>query len=113
MQEIAIATATAAAKTATSEAAKPETVWIRSGHEEPPFQVHGVYSIGNAGGYEVEISEDGETARLRTCFGHPHPEVSDWLPIVDVNDPADEDAETLHVIDPEELYIPLTAVMRV
>lgn len=80
--------------------------------DQSDFQVHGFHTVSNCGGYEIELSPDGESARVRDAFGRPNPEVSDWLPIVDVNDPADEDAETLHVIDPEGLYIPLSAVMR-
>lgn len=89
-------------------------VWEMA-HLVEDFKVHGVHAVSNCGGYEIEISDDGETARVRTTF-HSDPaknEVSNWLPIVDVNDPADEDTESIPVIDPEGLYIPLSAVMRV
>ena len=33
------------------------------------FTVHGTLSIGNAGGYEIEMSKDNETARIRINSG--------------------------------------------
>lgn len=78
------------------------------------FNVHGTHTVSNCGGYEVEISDDGETARVRTAFGSARPEVSDWLPIVDVSDDGDDSNDDAnYVIDPEGLYIPLNSVMRV
>lgn len=80
------------------------------------FVCHGGYTISNCGGYEVEISSDGEGARLRDCYGSDFPEVTDWLEIETVenedwNEGEDEDEQFHQVIDPTGYNIPLSLVM--
>ena len=36
------------------------------------FITHGLYAISNLGGYLVQISEDGDMARMKDCFGGCH-----------------------------------------
>lgn len=68
------------------------------------FTPHGSYTVSNAGGYEVELSDSGDAARVRDAFGSDNPEVSDWMEIEYV------DGEP--VIDPQGYNIPLDQVMR-
>jgi len=79
------------------------------------FTAHGFYTISNAGGYEIELSSDGEQARVRDYYGSDDPKVSDWLDIVfipnsDMSEGADD---MIPVIDPAGLWIPLNLVMRI
>lgn len=80
-----------------------------------PFVAHGAYTVSNAGGYEVMLSNDGEYARVRDAFGSDNPRTSDWLPIEYVPN-EDEDAEDddyTPVIDPDGYNIPLNQVIRI
>lgn len=81
------------------------------------FVAHGTYYISNSGGYEVELSPDGETARVRDCWGGENPKVSDWLPIDTILDEdwdGEEESEGFQqVIDPDGYNIPLSQVTRV
>ena len=82
--------------------------------DEEPFEPQGGYTLGNAGGYLVQISDDGDSARVKY---NDDEEVSDWLPIEYVeNQDGEEDEDGLPmfepVIDPEGLNIPLNMVMR-
>jgi len=81
------------------------------------FVAHGTYCISNSGGYEVEISKDGDGARVRDAYGSENQQVSDWLPIVSVlyqDGEGEEESEEFHpIIDPDGLNIPLNLVMRI
>jgi hypothetical protein len=72
--------------------------------EQEEFVTHGVYTLSNAGGYEIMLSDDGEQARVRDAFGSGQPETSDWVDIVWVSGKP--------VIDPYGYNIPLNQVMR-
>lgn len=69
------------------------------------FKPHGHYTVSNAGGYEVMLSDCGEAAMVRDCFGSDDPQTSDWLPIEYVE--SEETKEMEPVIDPEGYNIPL------
>lgn len=79
--------------------------------QEEQFVVHGTYTLGNAGGYEIMISDDGDSARIRDAWGSNNPKTSDWLPIEYVDN--EETGELEPVIDPEGYDIPLNMTMRV
>jgi hypothetical protein len=75
------------------------------------FTAHGVYTVSNAGGFEIMLSDCGEAAIVRDCFGSDNPQTSGWLPIEYIES---EDSEELEpVIDPEGYNIPLSKVVRI
>lgn len=76
---------------------------------EEPFTTHGHYTVSNAGGYEIMLSDSGDAAKVRDAFGSDNPETSDWLEIEYV---PNEDGEVEPVIDPQGYNIPLNMVMR-
>lgn len=83
------------------------------------FNVHGHYCISNGGGYEVEISTDGESAKLRQCWDGEPDMVTDWLPIEGVLNPDyeprdddDDDDELIFVIDPGGFDLPMNEVTK-
>ena len=76
------------------------------------FVVHGFYGVSNSGGYEVQLSDSCDGARLRDSETG---EVSEWAEIIyepDFSDMEHPDAEWLPVI-PLWGGIPLNEVMRV
>tara|TARA_R100001198_G_C5235451_1_gene213519 strand:+ start:439 stop:966 length:528 start_codon:yes stop_codon:yes gene_type:complete len=82
------------------------------------FKVHGGYTISNTGGYEIEISECGDSARVKDAWGSKNPRISEWLEIeyiIDEDSEPDEEGykESEPVIDPDGYNIPLNMVMRV
>jgi hypothetical protein len=78
---------------------------------EDEFIPHGTYTLGNAGGYEIMLSDSGDSAKVRDAFGSDNPQTSDWLEIEYVYD--EETGEQEPVIDPNGYDIPLNMVMRV
>lgn len=81
------------------------------------FKVHGHYTISNLGGYEIELADSGDSARVRDAYGNDNPQISDWLEIEYVpneDGDLDEDGEVelVPVIDPSGYNIPLNMVMR-
>ena len=87
------------------------------GETDEEFEVHGHYTVSNAGGFEIMLSPDGDSAKVRDAYGSDNPETSDWLEIeyVDVEDgELDEEGypESEPVIDPNGYNIPLNMVMR-
>lgn len=77
--------------------------------EEELFRVDGVYTVSNSGGYEIMLSDDGDSVKVRDAFGSDNPETSDWLEIEYVGS---EDGEMEAVIDPNGYNIPLNMVMK-
>lgn len=82
------------------------------------FKVHGGYTISNTGGYEIEISECGDSARVKDAWGSKNPRISEWLEIeyiIDEDSEPDEEGykESEPVIDPDGYNIPLNMVMKV
>jgi hypothetical protein len=75
------------------------------------FIADGFYTISNSGGYEVMLSDDGDSARVRDAFGSDNPKTSNWLEIEYIPDEETLDYEA--VIDPKGYNIPLNLVMRV
>lgn len=69
------------------------------------FVCHGTYTISNAGGYEIQISNDGEAARIRD-----NGKITDWLPIQFCYD---EEDQTVGIIDPEGYNINLDCVLKI
>ena len=69
------------------------------------FVCHGIYTISNACGYEIQISNDGEAARLRD-----NGKITDWLPIQFCYD---EEEQTVGIIDPEGYNINLDCVLKI
>jgi hypothetical protein len=78
--------------------------------EDEQFIAHGIYTLGNAGGYEVMLSDSGDAAKVRDAYGSDNPQTSDWLEIEYL---PSEDGEMEPVIDPQGYNIPLNMVMRV
>lgn len=81
------------------------------------FVAHGSYTVSNAGGYLVELSDCGEMARMLDSYGSDNPKLSDWLPIefvIDEDSKEDDDGikDSMAVIDPDGYNIPLNQVMR-
>lgn len=90
-----------------------ERDWPEPAEDDTEFTPHGGYTISNCLGYEVELSRDGESARLRMYDSHDAPKVSRWLEIEYVENPdAEEEDEDRFwpVIDPERFNIPLEHV---
>jgi len=82
------------------------------------FKVHGGYTISNAGGYEIELSDCGSSARVKDAWGSDNPRISEWLEIeyiIDEDSEPDEEGykESEPVIDPDGYNIPLNMVMKV
>ena len=69
------------------------------------FVCHGTYTISNACGYEIQISNDGEAARIRD-----NGKITDWLPIQFCYD---EEDEAIAIIDPEGYNINLDCVLKI
>ncbi|MCK9482546.1 MAG: hypothetical protein M0R38_12460 [Bacteroidia bacterium] len=69
------------------------------------FVCHGTYTISNACGYEIQISNDGEAARIRD-----NGKITDWLPIQFCYD---EEEQTVGIIDPEGYNINLDGVLKI
>jgi len=74
--------------------------------EGDDFKSHGTYTVSNTGGYEVELADSGDGARLKL----PNGEITDWFEIEFI--PNDEDGELEPVIDPNGYNVPLNMVMR-
>ena len=91
------------------ESMKEDSINENFSHEE--FIPHGTYTIGNAGGYEIMISDDGDGAKIRDAFGSENPKISDWLEIEYIQD-EDDPNESIPVIDPNGYNIPLNQVMK-
>jgi len=82
------------------------------------FKVHGGYTISNTGGYEIELSDCGSSARVKDAWGSDNPRISEWLEIeyiIDEDSEPDEEGykESEPVIDPDGYDIPLNMVMKV
>jgi hypothetical protein len=69
------------------------------------FVCHGIYTISNACGYEIQISNDGQAARIRD-----NGKITDWLPIEFCHG---EEDETVAIIDPEGYNINLNCVLTI
>ena len=87
-------------------------------NNDEEFVAHGTYTLGNAGGYEIMLSDSGDAAKVRDAYGSDNPETSDWLEIEYVNSEDGElddegNPEIVPVIDPNGYNIPLNMVMRV
>ncbi len=75
------------------------------------FVAHGSYVVSNAGGYLIQLSSCGSSARVKDAFGFiDNPEISDWLPIEYVPEEGYDDLQP--VIDPEGYNISLNLVMK-
>ncbi len=75
------------------------------------FIPNGSYTVSNAGGYLIQLSDCGTSARVRDAFGSELPETSDWLDIEFVTDPLTGDS--LPVIDPDGYNINLMEIIKV
>lgn len=75
------------------------------------FIVHGFYGVSNFGGYEVQLSDCGDMARLRDSETL---EVSEWAEIIeeDTGD-GDSKASDIEWVIPLWGGVPLNMVMRV
>lgn len=81
--------------------------------EEKEFTPHGTYCVSNAGGYEIMLSDCGDSARVKDAYGSDNPQISDWLEIEFVEDEDSDDSDLEPVIDPNGYNIPLNLVMRI
>ena len=82
------------------------------------FKAHGYVTMSNAGGYLIELSDCGDSARIKDNYGSDNPQISDWLEIeyiIDEDSELDEEGykEYEPVIDPDGYGIPLNMVMRI
>jgi hypothetical protein len=82
------------------------------------FMPDGTYTVSNAGGYEIMLSDSGDMAKVKDAFGSDTPKISDWLEIeyVPSEDGEMDDEgypEMVPVIDPNGYNIPLNMVMRI
>jgi len=78
--------------------------------EGEEFTPHGSYTVSNSGGYEIMLSDDGDSAKVRDAYGNDNPKTSDWLEIEYVDG---GEGEQEPVIDPNGYNIPLNQVMRI
>ena len=71
------------------------------------FIANGYYTVSNSGGYEVQLNESGDGARIKDGD-----KITDWFEIEWV---ADEEAyeDFVPVIDPTGYNIPLNLVMKI
>lgn len=74
--------------------------------EKDNFKVHGIYTISNTIGYEIELNNDGDYARVRDTDGN----ISDWLEIKYIEYEGFRDF--IPVLDPVGYNIPLTMVLK-
>ena len=73
------------------------------------FITHGYYHISNLGGYEIMISDCGDSAKVRDSYGN-NPKTSDWLEIEYL---VDEETEMMEpTIDPDGYNISLNEVLK-
>lgn len=78
--------------------------------EADDFVPHGSYTISNAGGYLIQLSDCGTFARVRDAFGSDTPETSDWLEITDIIDQST--GESFPVIDPDGYNINILEITK-
>lgn len=81
--------------------------------DDKEFNAHGYYVISNNMSYLVEVSEDGDMARLKDPDSG---EITEWLPIEygpQEDDEIDDTKEWIPYIDPEHYNIPLNQVMKI
>jgi hypothetical protein len=79
-------------------------------NENKKFIAHGYYVVSNAGGYEVQIDDSGDSARLKL----PNGEITEWLPIEYIQDEHSEnEGDLMPTIDPQGYNVPLNLVMRI
>ena len=82
-------------------------------HAEP-FVAHGTYACSNACGYEVQLNDSCDAARLRMPESG---KITDWLEIEMVEDKEWSEASGYDhsrvVIDPEHYNVPLDLVMYI
>ena len=76
------------------------------------FITHGYYTVSNCGGYEIQLNDWGDMARIKDAYGNDNPQISEWLEIEYIID-EDNEEELIPVIDPNGYDIPLSMVMRV
>ena len=75
------------------------------------FTAHGVYTVSNAGGFLIELSNCGDMARLKDNYGSDNPQVSEWF---NIEYETNEDTNELEpYIDTDGLAIPLNEVIRI
>lgn len=84
------------------------------------FITHGYYTVSNLGGYEIQLSDCGSSARVKDSWGNDNPIISEWFEIEYIENGypnmMDEDkemGELIPVIDPNGYDIPLNMVMKV
>ena len=74
------------------------------------FIVHGYYTVSNLGGYEIMLSDDGDSAKVRDSYGSNNPKTSDWIEIEYL---VDEETEVMEpTIDPDGYNISLNLVLK-
>ena len=78
---------------------------------ESKFVANGVYTVSNAGGFEIMMSDCGSMAKVRDAFGSDNPQTSDWLAIEWAK--SEDEPESFEAfIDPQGYNIPLNLVMQ-
>jgi len=80
---------------------------------ENNFKAHGSYTVTNTLGYEIELSDCGDMARVKE-WGDGS-KVSEWMEIEYRENPdADNEDDSLEpIIDPDGYNISLNLVMRI
>lgn len=74
--------------------------------EKDNFKVHGIYTISNTFGYEIELSKSGDFARTRDTDGN----ISDWLEIEYIEYSEDGNENVIPLIKLNGYIIPLTMI---
>ena len=77
--------------------------------DESSFIAHGYYTVSNSGGYEVELNDGCDGARLRDSETG---EVSEWAEIEYI-EPTDDNEDQTEWIIPLWGGVPLSHVMRI
>ena len=84
------------------------------------FRPNGTYTVSNSLGYYIQVSDDGESARVQNATdGDDANPPSEWLeikwianPEIEQGDVVPEDEWNIPVIDPDGYDIPLNQVMK-
>jgi hypothetical protein len=78
------------------------------------FIAHGIYTISNTTGIEVQISNCGDSARCRYINSKDEEEISEWLEIIHDTIPSMwEHEEYTSIFYYDELQIDLNQVIRI
>ena len=83
--------------------------------ENEEFIVHGTMQTSNFGGWEVMLSDCGDSARVRDNYAQPVDKLiaSDWIEIEYIEEEDSDDEELIAIINYNGSIIPLNQVIKV